>query len=109
MRVAARLAGDEFPRRGFAGVEQSGATGAYSGRGLAVEHHHGMSNPLAGSDRRCGAGNRLLDGEGSSAATDLAGARIRAEPKLESDCELVRARARCRGMPILGLLGSRVL
>ena len=73
------LAGDTFPRRGFAGVEQSGATGAYSGRGLAVEHHHVMSNPLAGSDRRYGAGNRLLDGEGGSGTTDLAGARAYAK------------------------------
>jgi len=96
-------------RHWVAGDEQSGATGAYSGRGLAVEHHRGMRNPLAGSNIRCGAGNRLLDGEGSSAATDLAGARIRAEPKLESDCELVRARARCRCMPILGTCGPRVL
>ena len=79
MRAAARLAGDAFPRRGFAGVEQSGATGAYSGRGLAVEHHHGMSNPLAGSNRRCGAGNRLLDSEGGSAAMDLTGARVYAK------------------------------
>ena len=92
-------------RHWVAGDEQSGATGAYSGRGLAVEHHRGMRNPLAGSNIRCGAGNRLLDGEGSSAATDLAGARIRAEPKLESECELVCARALCRGMPILGSRG----
>ena len=52
MRVAARLTGDAFPRRAFAGVEQSGATGAYSGRGLAMEHQRGMRNPLAGSDGR---------------------------------------------------------
>ena len=73
------LAGDAFPRRGFAGVEQFSATGTYSGRGLAVEHHHGMSNPLAGSNRRCGAGNRLLDSEGGSAAMDLTGARVYAK------------------------------
>ena len=51
----------------------------------------------------------LLDGEDGSAATDLIGGHIRAEPELESECELVRTRAWCRGMPILGLLGSRVL
>ena len=79
MRAAARLAGDAFPRRGFAGVEQSGATGAYLGLGLAVEHHHVMSNPLAGSDWWCGAGNRLLNGESGSAAMDLAGARAYAK------------------------------
>jgi len=76
---------------------------------LAVEHHRGMCNPLAGSDRRCGAGKKLLDGEGCSAAMDLVGARVRAEPELESECELVCVRARCKGMPILGSRGSRVL
>ena len=45
------------------------------GRCLAVEHHRGMCSPLAGSDGRCGAGNGFLDGEGDSAATELAGAR----------------------------------
>ena len=73
--MAALLAGGRSPRRGIAGVEQSGTLGAYSGRCLAVEHRRGMCSPLAGSDRQCGAGNGLLDGEGGSAATELAGAR----------------------------------
>jgi len=45
------------------------------GRCLAVEHRRGMCSPLAGSDGRCGAGNGFLDGEGDSAATELAEAR----------------------------------
>ena len=45
------------------------------GRCLAVEHRRGMCSPLATSDGRCGAGNGFLDGEGDSAATELAGAR----------------------------------
>ena len=45
------------------------------GRCLAMEHRRGMCSPLAGSDGRCGAGNGFLDGEGGSAATELAGVR----------------------------------
>ena len=43
--AAAQSAGDACPRRGFAGVEQSGAPGAYLGWGLAVEHARGMCSP----------------------------------------------------------------
>ena len=36
----------------------------------------GMCCPLGYLGRRCRAGSRLLDGEGGSAATELAGARV---------------------------------
>ena len=42
---------------------------------MAVEHRRGVSNALEATGRRLGAGNWLLDGEGGSAATELAGAR----------------------------------
>ena len=73
--AAVEHAGVRSPRRGFAGVERSSAPEAYLGRCLAVEHRRGMCSPLEGSDGRCGAGNGLLNGEGGSAATELAGAR----------------------------------
>ena len=64
-----------------------------------------MRKPLGYLGRRCGAESGVLDSEGGSAATDLVGARVRAEPKLESECKLVRAHARCRGMTNLGSRG----
>ena len=42
-----------------------------------------MSNPPAGSPRRCGAGKRPLDGEGGSADTDPAGAHVYAKLGLD--------------------------
>ena len=44
--AAAQSAGDACPRRGFAGVERSGAPGAYSGWGLAVAHVRDMGDTL---------------------------------------------------------------
>ena len=40
------LAGDAFPRRGFAGVGGLGATAGLLACGLAVEHERGMAKPL---------------------------------------------------------------
>ena len=40
------------------------------------KHLLGMGDPHVASERRCGAGKGLLDGEGGSAATDLTGARV---------------------------------
>ena len=45
------------------------------GRGLVQKDELGMGCPLGYLGRRCKAGSRLLDGEGGSAATELAGAR----------------------------------
>ena len=67
--------GTVFPRRGIIGVSQSGAPGIRSGLGLAVEHRRGVRNALEATGRRLGAGNGPIDGEGGSAATELAGAR----------------------------------
>ena len=100
-----RVAGDAFPRRGLAGETRTRVLGHGLGSGLVLEHKRGTGKPQVSSDRRCGARKRLLDSEGGSAATDLVGARVRAEPKLESECKLVRARARCRGMTNLGSRG----
>ena len=104
-RAAAEGHGDKFPRRGLAEETRTCVVGHGLGSGLVLEHKRSMGKPQVGSDRRCGVGKSLLDSEGGSAATDLVGARVRAEPKLESECELVFARARCRGMPILGSRG----
>ena len=41
---------------------------------MAVEHRRGMRNALEATGRRLGAGNGPFDGEGRSAATELAGA-----------------------------------
>ena len=41
---------------------------------MAVEHRRGVRNALEATGRRLGAGNGPLDGEGGSAATELAGA-----------------------------------
>ena len=40
-----------------------------------LEHECGTGKAHVGLDRRCGAQRGLLDGEGGSAATELAGAR----------------------------------
>ena len=69
-----RNAGDTCPRRGFAGVEQSGAPGAYSGRGLAVEHARGTCSPPG---VRVGFGevrSAEFGGHGGSGRRGLAGA-----------------------------------
>ena len=42
---------------------------------MAVEHRRGVRNALEATGRRLGDGNGFLDGEGGSAATELAGAR----------------------------------
>ena len=42
---------------------------------MVVDHRCGVRNALEATGRRLGAGNWLLDGEGGSAATELAGAR----------------------------------
>jgi len=52
-----------------------------------VEHRRGMSNPPAGSPRRCGVGKRPLDGEGGSADTDPAGAHVYAKLGLDFERE----------------------
>ena len=49
--AAAQSAGDACPRRGFAGVEQSGVPGGYSRRDLAVEQRRGTCNPPVHSGR----------------------------------------------------------
>ena len=67
--------GQGFRGGGVAGVSQSGAPGVRSGFGLAVEHRRGVRNALEATGRRLGTGNGPLDGEGGSAATELAGAR----------------------------------
>ena len=73
--AAARVAGAWFRGGGLAGDGQSGVPVAGLDRGLALEHARGTRKPLGHSTGRCGAGRGILDGEGGSAATKLAGAR----------------------------------
>ena len=42
---------------------------------MAMEHRRGVRNALEATGRRLGAGNGPIDGEGGSAATELARAR----------------------------------
>ena len=73
--AAARVAGAWFRGGGLAGDGPSGVPVAGLDRGLALEHARGKRKPLGHSTGRCGAGRGILDGEGGSAATKLAGAR----------------------------------
>ena len=73
--AAAQSAGGACPRRGFAGVEKSGAPGAYSDRGLAVEHPLGMRNPPVRSGQWIGARGVVLDGDGGVERRNITGVR----------------------------------
>ena len=53
---------------------RSGAPGLGLAWDLAQGLVHGTGDLRGRSERRCGAGKGLLDGEGGSAATELAGA-----------------------------------
>ena len=103
--AAAGLAGALLRGGEFAGASQNGAPVHGLPRDLAQMLENGMRDALEHSERRCGTGRGVLTGEGGSAATDLVGVRVRTESRLESGCELVRARARCQGMSILGSRG----
>ena len=61
--------------RRLAGVGGLGATEGLLAGGLAVEHLRGVRNALVATGRWLGARTGFLDGEGGSAATELAGAR----------------------------------
>ena len=102
---AARLAGTEFRGGDLTGEGQKGAPVHGLAWDLAQTLENGMRDALEHSERRCGTGRGVLTGEGGSAATDLVGVHVRTESRLESGCELVRARARCQGMSILGSRG----
>ena len=71
--AAAQSAGGACPRRGFAGVEKSGAPGAYSDRGLAVEHPLGMRNPPVRSGQWIGPRGVVLAGDGEVGRRNIAG------------------------------------
>ena len=73
--AAAQSAGGACPRRGFAGVEKSGAPGAYSDRGLAVEHPLGMRNPPVRSGQWIGPRGVVLAGDGGVERRNIAGVR----------------------------------
>ena len=92
----------QSPRGGdLTGEGQNGAPVHGLAWDLAQMLENGMRDALEHSERRCGTGRGVLTGEGGSAATDLVGVHVRTESRLESGCELVRARAGCRGMSIL--------
>jgi len=99
---AARLAGTEFRGGDLTGEGQKGAPVHGLAWDLAQMLENGMRDALEHSERRCGTGRGVLTGEGGSAATDLVGVHVRTESRLESGCELVRARTWGRGMSILG-------
>ena len=86
--IADRMDQDERGRRrqrGVTGVElRGGAAPEMAILGLpgvkkdeiwVGKHLLGAGDPHIALERRCGAGKGLLDGEGGSAATELAGAR----------------------------------
>ena len=99
------LAGTEFRGGDLTEEGQKGTPVHGLAWDLAQMLENGMRDALEHSERRCGTGRGVLTGEGGSAATDLVGVRVRTESRLESGCELVRARARCQGMSILGSRG----
>ena len=72
--AVARVAGAWFRSGGLAGDGPSGVPVAGLDRGLALEHARGTRKLLGHSTGRCGAGRGILDDEGGSAATKLAGA-----------------------------------
>ena len=92
-------------RHWVAGDEQSGATGAYSGRGLAVEHHRGMRNP-PGVLARLGEvlGGVRKDGGGSARRSSPACARSSVS-SLGAGRDRVSECVWCKSTPDRGLRG----
>ena len=73
--TAALVAGVELRGGAAPEVANLGLPGVKKDEIWVGKHLLGAGDPHVASERRCGAGKGLLDGEGGSAATELAGAR----------------------------------
>ena len=73
--TAALVTGVELCGGAVPEVANLGLPGVKKDKIWVREHLLGVGDPHVASERRCGAGKGPLDGEGKSAATELAGVR----------------------------------